>query len=140
MVSDSDRVAPLESSLHYAALIMLTALATVLVAQMDLDPRDAIARMGQRLDDDTSDPGLQRFVMLDIVVGIDLDQHGVSSVRARVLASAQPTTADELKDDHDDSNHEQGVDEASRSERSDQAKSPKDQKYNSDSVKHDLFS
>ena len=77
MVSDSDRTALFELSLHHAALIMLTALAAVLVAQVDLDPRDVIARIGQGALNDTDDPCLQRFVMLNIVVGVNLNLHSV---------------------------------------------------------------
>ncbi len=73
MVSDRDGIAPLEPGLHHAALIIRTALAAVLVAQVDLDPSDVIARMGQGALNDTCNPCFQRFVMLDIVIGINLN-------------------------------------------------------------------
>ena len=83
MVSNSDRTAPFESSLHHAALVVLTALAAVLVAQVDFDPRNVIARMGQGALNDARDPCRQRFVMLDIVVGVNLNLHSVPSSQSR---------------------------------------------------------
>lgn len=64
---------------------MLTALAAVLVAQVDLNRRDVIARVGQGPLHDIRDPCAQRFVMLDIVVGVDLNAPDRSG------ANPQPT-------------------------------------------------
>jgi hypothetical protein len=65
---------------------MLTALAAVLVTQVDLDPRDLIARVSQGALNDAGDPCLQRFVMVDIVVGVNQNLHSVLLIAAaRIL-------------------------------------------------------
>ena len=86
MVGDSNRITPLEPSFHHTALVILSVLATILVADMDLNPRDVVARMGKRILDYTDDPGLQRFVLPDIVVGVYLNLHsGRISMRSRTM-------------------------------------------------------
>jgi hypothetical protein len=66
-------MAPLGASLHQATLIVLAALVAVLVAQVDLDPRDAITRTDQGTLNKTYDPRRQRFIALNGVIGVDLN-------------------------------------------------------------------
>jgi hypothetical protein len=75
MLSNSERTASLKSCLHHAALVIRTALAAILVAQMDFDPSDVIAGMAESALHNTSDPGLQRFIVLDIMVSVYLNLH-----------------------------------------------------------------
>jgi hypothetical protein len=118
-------LAPLEASLHHAALVVLAALAAVLIAQMNLDPRDVIARMGQGALNGTYDPCRQRFVLLDVAVGINLNLHSVLLIVIALIAGCCYTTpslqdsatANQLEHDHDYSDHKQRVEQASCSER-----------------------
>jgi hypothetical protein len=122
-------MAPFEASLHHAALVVLAALAAVLIAQMDLDPRYVIACVGQGALNGSCDRRRQRFVTLDVVVGVYLNMHSVlliiiAPIAARCYATAplnDPAAADELESDHDYRDHEQGVYQASCGKRAYQA-------------------
>jgi hypothetical protein len=110
-------MAPLEASLHHAALVVLTALAAVLIAQVDLYPSYVVSFVDQGALNGAGDPCRQRFVMLDVVVGVYLNLHsvpvivfGLTAARYRAIVLLEnPAAGDELVDDHDYSDHEQGV-------------------------------
>jgi hypothetical protein len=77
MVSDRDGLAAFEAGFHYAALVVLAALVAALVTQVDLHSRDVIADSAQGTLHYATDLSGQRLVIFDVMVGIDLDLHGV---------------------------------------------------------------
>jgi hypothetical protein len=58
-------------------LVVLAAPVAVLVAEMDLHARDAIADSTQRLLYDATGPRGQALSSFNMTIGIDLDLHGV---------------------------------------------------------------
>jgi hypothetical protein len=77
MVSDGDGLAGFEACFHHASLVVLTAFVAALVTQVDLHSRDVIADSAQRTLHYATDLSGQRLVIFDVMVGIDLDLHGV---------------------------------------------------------------
>jgi hypothetical protein len=77
LVSDRDGLAAFEAGFHHAALVVLGALVAALVAQVDLHSRDVIAEMAQSTLHYATDLSGQSLVTFDVMVGIDLDLHGV---------------------------------------------------------------
>jgi len=94
-----------------------------------------------------ADPRRKRFVTPDDVVSVYLNQQAVPVIILTLIAARcyeaaplnDPAATDELEGDHDDRDYEQGVDQASGSDRAYQAETPKNQKYHCDCVEHDLF-
>jgi hypothetical protein len=95
VLGDSDRMTPLETSLHHAALVVLAAFAAILIAQVDLDPRYVIAGADQGALNGTRDPRGKRFVTLDVMVGVYLNLHSlfliVLTLIAGLLLRIRPT-------------------------------------------------
>jgi len=77
LVSDRDGLAAFEAGFHHAALVVLGALVAALVAQVDLHSRDVIAEMAQSTLHYAPDLSGQSLVTFDVMVGIDLDLHGI---------------------------------------------------------------
>jgi transglutaminase-like putative cysteine protease len=77
LVRHGDRLAAFETGFHHALLVVLAAPVAVLVAEMDLHARDAIADSTQRLLHDATGPRGQALLPFDMTIGIDLDLHGV---------------------------------------------------------------
>src|SRR5690606_14241221 len=75
LVAHRDRLQPGEARLEQSALVVRAALDGVVVAQVDLDPRDPPGEAPQRL----AQRGLhalgQRGAPLDVAIGVDLHQH-----------------------------------------------------------------
>jgi hypothetical protein len=71
----------LETSLHHAALVVLSSLHIfrwpVFIAQMHFNARNVIAEVAQAMFDDAANVSGQRFIACNVVVGIDLDLHAV---------------------------------------------------------------
>jgi hypothetical protein len=64
--------------LHQAALVAAARGVMVLVAQVDLHPRDIVAEALQALPDFVGGPLLERFLVFEAVAGIHLDLHACS--------------------------------------------------------------
>jgi hypothetical protein len=77
LVSDRDGLAAFEAGFHHAALVVLAALLAALVAQVDLHSRDVMTDSAQGTLHCLPYPSGQRLVTFDVVVGVDLDLHGV---------------------------------------------------------------
>ena len=77
MVSDRDGLPAFEAGFHHAALVMLGTLVAALVGQMDLNSRNVIAQVAQRALHYSTDLGDQSLVAFDVMVGIDLNLHGI---------------------------------------------------------------
>jgi hypothetical protein len=77
VVSDRDGLAAFEAGFHHAALAVLAGLVGALVAQVDLHSRDVIAEMAQGTLYYATDLRGQCLVTFNVMVGIDLDLHGV---------------------------------------------------------------
>jgi hypothetical protein len=78
MVDDRDRLLAFEAGFYHAAYIVIAALlGTVLIAQVDFDLRNMIAKSAQGILHNASHLSGQRLVPIDIMVGIDLDLHGI---------------------------------------------------------------
>jgi hypothetical protein len=86
LVSDRDGPVAFEARFHHAAYVVITALlatltatllAAVLVAQMNLHPRDVPAEPAQGILHYATDMIGQRFAAFDVMVGIDLGLHDV---------------------------------------------------------------
>jgi hypothetical protein len=77
LVSDRDGLAAFEAGFHHAALVVLSTLVAALVAQVDLHSRDVIAEMAQSTLHYAADLSGQSLATFDVMVGIDLDLHGV---------------------------------------------------------------
>jgi hypothetical protein len=77
LVSDCDGLAAFEAGFHHAALVMLGTLVAALVGQMDLNSRNVIAQVAQRALHYSTDLGDQSLVAFDVMVGIDLNLHGI---------------------------------------------------------------
>lgn len=74
-VCDHDRLKAFEAGFHHAALVVLAALISILITQMDFHSCDAIAEPCQCSGHDLGDLGCQRFATFNVMVGIDLDLH-----------------------------------------------------------------
>jgi hypothetical protein len=78
LISDSDRLAAFKTGFHHAAHVINAALfVAVLIAQVDLHSCDVIAESAQSILYYATDVIGQRLVTFDVMVGIDLDLHGV---------------------------------------------------------------
>ena len=78
LVSDRDGLAAFEAGFHHATHVVIAALlVAVLIAQVDLHSRDVIAESAQGALHYATDLSGQRLVTFDVMVGIDLDLHGV---------------------------------------------------------------
>jgi hypothetical protein len=77
LVSDRDGLPAFEAGFHHAALVVLAGFVGALVAQVDLHSRDVIAEMAQSTLHYATDLSGQSLVTFDVMVGIDLDLHGV---------------------------------------------------------------
>jgi hypothetical protein len=77
LVRHGDRLAAFETGFHHTLLVVPAAPVAVLVAEMDLHARDAIADSTQRLLHDATGPRGQALLPFDMTIGIDLDLHGV---------------------------------------------------------------
>lgn len=75
VLGDRQWGAALQAGLNQATFVVLARLLAVLVAQMNLDPRDVIAVPGQGVFDFACGPSRQCLVAFNVVVGIDLDLH-----------------------------------------------------------------
>jgi hypothetical protein len=77
-MSDRDGLQAFETGFHHAAQsVMANLLVAVLIAQVDLHPCDVIAESAQGILHYATDLSGQRLVTFDVMVGIDLDLHGV---------------------------------------------------------------
>lgn len=77
-VGGSDRLTTFKPRLHHAALVVRSTLATVLIAEVDFDPRHAIMEVSQGVFHSCTDMGRERLVALDVSIGIDLNLHSFS--------------------------------------------------------------
>jgi hypothetical protein len=77
LVRDCDGLAAFEAGLHHAALVVLTLLVAVFIAQVDFHPCDAITEVAQGTFHDAADASRHRLVTRDVIVGIHLDLHAV---------------------------------------------------------------
>jgi hypothetical protein len=78
LISDRDGLTTFEADIHHAAHVLITALfVAVLIAQVDIHQGDVIAETAQSILDYSTDLISQRLVTFDVMVGIDLDLHGV---------------------------------------------------------------
>jgi hypothetical protein len=78
LVNDRDRLAAFEAGFDHAAYIVIaTLLGAVLIAQVDFDLRNVIAEPAQGILHDATDLSGHCLVPFDIMVGIDLDLHGI---------------------------------------------------------------
>jgi len=75
--SNRDGLAAFEAGFHHAALVVLAALVAALGTQVDLDSRDVMADSAQGTLHFATDLSGQRLITFDVMVGIDLDLHGV---------------------------------------------------------------
>jgi hypothetical protein len=78
MVSDRNRLTAFEACFHHATHVVIAVLlVAVLIAQVDFHPGDVIADFAQGTFYDATDMSGQCLVTFDIVVGINLDLHGI---------------------------------------------------------------
>jgi hypothetical protein len=78
LISDRDRLTTFEADVHHTAHVVIPALlVTVLIAQVDVHEGDVIPESAQSIIDYSTDLISQRLVTFDVMVGIDLDLHGV---------------------------------------------------------------
>jgi hypothetical protein len=78
MVGDRNRLVTFEACFHHATHVIVAALlVAVLIAQVDFHSRDVIADLAQGTFYDATDMSDHCLVTFDIVVGINLDLHGV---------------------------------------------------------------
>ena len=75
LVCDGDGLAPFQAGFHHAALVVLALLIAVLVAQVYLHPRDAIADSGESALDYVTDLSSKRLMTFDLMVRVDLYLH-----------------------------------------------------------------
>jgi len=78
LISDRDRLTTIEADVHHAAHVVIPALlVTGLIDQVDVHEGDVIPESAQSIIDYSTDLISQRLVTFDVMVGIDLDLHGV---------------------------------------------------------------
>jgi hypothetical protein len=77
MVRDRDGLVAFEAGFHHAALVVLDALVAALVTKVDLHSSDVIADSAQGTLHYATDLSGQRLVIFYVMVGVDLDLHGV---------------------------------------------------------------
>jgi hypothetical protein len=70
-MSDRDGLAAFEAGFHHAALVVLSVLIAVLIAQMDFHSRDVAADSPQRAFHLATDLSSEPLVTFDVMVGID---------------------------------------------------------------------
>jgi hypothetical protein len=75
-VCDRDGLTTLEARFQHAALIVLTALVAVFVAQVDFHTRYVIGESSEGALHDASHLTCKQFMAFDIVIRTDLDLHG----------------------------------------------------------------
>ena len=76
-MSDRDGLAAFEAGFDHAALVVLSVLIAVLIAQMHFHSRDVAADSAERTLYLAGDLSRQPLVTFDVTVGIDLNLHGV---------------------------------------------------------------
>jgi hypothetical protein len=76
-VSNRDGLASFEAGLHHATLFVLASLIAVFVAQVNLHSRDVISDSDQGIFHCATDLSGQGLVAFDVMVGINLDLHGI---------------------------------------------------------------
>jgi hypothetical protein len=78
LISDCDGVAANKAGFDHAAHIVMAALlVTVLIAQVNIHLRDVFTESAESILYYAADMCDQRLMSFDVVVGIDLDLHGV---------------------------------------------------------------
>ena len=77
VMRDRDRLMAFQAGFHHAALVVRAAFVAALVGQVHLHSRDVIAESAQGIFHDATDLSGQGLVTCDVMVGIDLNLHGV---------------------------------------------------------------
>jgi hypothetical protein len=80
LASHRSRPSPLEARFHHAPLVVLTALVTVFIAQMNFHSGDVRAVVAQRSSDPCIDLGHEVLASLYVLVRVDLNLHHCCSL------------------------------------------------------------
>ena len=75
-----ERSEALHPRLQSAPQVRLASLGTILIAQMDFDPCDALGEISQRRFDESGDIVGEFDAAVEMVVGADLYKHGTRTV------------------------------------------------------------